>query len=68
MKVEIDDERCRGHGVCWGLCPEVFDLLDDGYAVVLTPEVPPEFEDVVRDAVRQCPEKAISIEAVSSDE
>jgi ferredoxin len=61
MKVSIDDDQCKGHGVCWGLCPQVFDLLDDGYAVVLVDEVPPELEDVVGDAVRRCPEHAISI-------
>ncbi|MGZ4703684.1 MAG: ferredoxin [Acidimicrobiales bacterium] len=60
MKVEIDTDRCRGHGVCWSLCPEVFDLTDDGYATVLVAEVPAEFEAVVREAVTHCPERAIS--------
>lgn len=60
MRVEVDADRCRGHGVCWGLCPEVFELTDDGYAVVLVDEVPAEHEAVVLDAVRQCPERAIS--------
>lgn len=61
MKVAIDDDRCRGHGVCWSLCPQVFDLTDDGYAVVLVTEVPLEHEPVVRDAVRHCPEHAITV-------
>ncbi len=60
MKVEIDTDRCRGHGVCWSLCPQVFDLLDDGYATVLVDEVPAEHEAAVRDAVQHCPERAIS--------
>lgn len=60
MKVTVDADRCRGHAVCWGLCPEVFTLTDDGYAVVREPEVPAEFEDAVRAAVRQCPEHAIT--------
>ena len=63
MKVEIDDDRCRGHGVCWSLCPQVFDLTDDGYAVVLVAEVPAEHERVVEDAVSHCPEHAISTSA-----
>jgi ferredoxin len=60
VKVAVDADRCRGHGVCWSLCPEVFTLNDDGYSVVEEPEVPPEFEDAVRAAVKQCPERAIT--------
>ena len=62
MRVTVDDDRCRGHGVCWSLCPQVFTLLDDGYAVVDVDEVPEELEDVVRQAVTQCPERAIAIQ------
>ena len=61
MKVHVDPAICAGFGVCLGLCPEVFELHDDGYAIVLVGEVPPEFEDVVRTAVSQCPSGAISI-------
>ena len=32
MKVWVDDQRCRGHGVCVTLCEEVFNLTD-GQAV-----------------------------------
>lgn len=60
MHVTVDTDRCRGHGVCWGLCPDVFDITD-GYAVVLVDEVPAALQDAVRTAVEQCPERAISI-------
>jgi ferredoxin len=60
MKVSVDAERCRGHGICWTHSREVFELTDDGYAVVLLPEPPPEHEDAVRKAVAQCPERAIT--------
>jgi ferredoxin len=60
MRVTVDSDRCRGHGVCWALCPQVFDLTDDGYSVVLVDDVPAEHEDAVRAAVLQCPERAIS--------
>ena len=40
MKVHLDAGICAGFGVCLGLCPEVFELHDDGYAVVLVSEVP----------------------------
>lgn len=61
MRVEVDDDRCGGHGTCCTLCPEVFTLNDDGYAEVLDPEVPAAFEVAVREAVRTCPAQAISI-------
>jgi ferredoxin len=60
MRVTVDTDRCRGHGVCWSLCPQVFELTDDGYSVVLVDEVPVELEDAARAAVLQCPEHAIS--------
>ncbi|MBK3565104.1 MULTISPECIES: ferredoxin [unclassified Streptomyces] len=61
MKAVIDTDRCRGHGICWSICPEVFDLTDDGYAEVLTPEVPTEYEAQVREATSSCPERAITV-------
>jgi ferredoxin len=61
MKVRVDREICAGFGVCLGLSPEVFELHEDGYAIVLVGEVPLEYEDAVRTAVSQCPSNAISL-------
>lgn len=61
MKVRVDSNVCAGFGVCVGLSPEMFELHEDGYAVVLVSEVKPELEDVARQAVNQCPAQAISI-------
>ena len=60
MKVSVDDQRCRGHGVCTTLCPEVFTLTDDGYAVVENPDVPTGLEAAAQEAIECCPEQAIS--------
>ncbi len=60
MKVTVDDQRCRGHGMCLTLCPEVFDLTDDGYAVADPEEVPAGLEGAAREAIENCPEQAIS--------
>lgn len=62
MRAHIDDERCKGHGVCCALCPEVFELTDGGYARVLQPEVPAEHHDAVHAAATQCPEGAITLQ------
>ncbi len=61
MKVRVDRDVCAGFGVCLGLCPEVFELHEDGYATVMVGVVPPEHEEAVRAAVSQCPANAISL-------
>lgn len=61
MKVRVDPEICAGFGICVGISPEVFELTDDGYAMVLVGEVPPALEDLVRRAADQCPSRAISV-------
>lgn len=61
MKVCVDASICAGFGVCLGLSPEVFELHEDGYALVRIAEPPKELEGVVRQAANQCPSGAISI-------
>ena len=59
MKVKVDEDRCAGHGMCLTLCPEVFDLTDDGWAVAVDEEVPEAAEPGARAAIENCPERAI---------
>ena len=66
MKVSINTDICAGFGICLGIAPEVFELHEDGYAVVLVSVVPPELEDMVRRAASQCPSQAIAISDDSS--
>jgi ferredoxin len=61
MKIDVDWGLCESNGVCMGIIPEVFQLDDEDMLHVLQPEVTPENEEQVRDAVRQCPRQAISI-------
>ncbi len=61
MKVQVNSEICAGFGICLGIAPEVFELHEDGYAIVLVSEVKPEDEDTMRRAASQCPAQAISI-------
>jgi len=61
VKVSVDEDRCAGHGVCVGLCPEVFDLTTEGYAIAIVTDVPASFETVVRQASEQCPTSAILV-------
>ncbi|SHN39952.1 ferredoxin [Cryptosporangium aurantiacum] len=59
MKVSIDTAKCAGHARCNALAPEVYDLDDDGYALPLDGEIPPELEEKARDGAESCPERAI---------
>jgi ferredoxin len=62
MRIEVDWDLCESNGVCMGVIPEVFQLEDNDMLTLLQTEVTPENEALVREAVRQCPRQAISIE------
>jgi ferredoxin len=61
MRIEVDWDLCESNGVCMGIIPEVFQLGEDDMLTVLQPEVTPENEALVLEAVRQCPRQAISL-------
>jgi ferredoxin len=60
MRVVVDADVCQGHARCWEICPDVFDLDDEGHAFVKVDEVPAGLEPVVLEAVANCPERAIT--------
>ena len=60
MRVELDSERCQGHGQCVMAAPEMFRFDDQGFAVLTTNDVPAELETAVRNAEVRCPERAIT--------
>ncbi len=62
MKVHVDPERCQGHTLCSMTAPKMFELDDiDGHSSPVSEEVPADQEASVAEAVRSCPEQAISI-------
>jgi ferredoxin len=61
LDVSVDRGRCCGYAVCVGMCPEVFDLDDDGLAHVVIDPVPIKFEDAIKHAEASCPEAAITV-------
>lgn len=63
MKVKVDQALCQGHTLCAMKAPDVFELDDvDGHSSPVSPEVPAGLEPGVINAVRSCPERAISVE------
>lgn len=61
MKVAVDAGKCQGHARCNLIAPELFDLDEGGYAVVIESDVAPEHEAAARNAAVNCPEGAIEI-------
>ena len=62
MKVQIDPERCQGHGRCYDLAPSLFGDDEEGYGQVLgVGTVSPDQEREARLAVVNCPEHAIEV-------
>jgi ferredoxin len=62
MKATVDADACTGCGLCIDACPEVFEMGDEGVAVVKVTEVSPDDEDSCKEAADGCPVEAIQIE------
>ena len=62
MKVNVDFDLCASTGGCMQICPEVFEVRNDGYLYVLQEAPPPELHDRVRQAAELCPTAAIELE------
>ncbi|GAA0818893.1 ferredoxin [Streptosporangium amethystogenes subsp. fukuiense] len=62
MRVQINSEKCQGHGRCYDLAPTLFTEDEEGYGQVIADgAVPQGDEHVAHLAVSNCPERAIDI-------
>jgi ferredoxin len=59
LQIKIDREACMGSGNCSFWAPDVFDLDDDGVAIVLDPDAAPEEKILL--AAQGCPTQAICV-------
>lgn len=62
MRVRVEHDLCTGDGICEEVCPEIFEVREDGLAYVKDEDVPEDLEDAVKEAAEQCPSEAIIIE------
>ncbi len=61
MKISVDLDSCVGSGSCANVCPEVFELGDDGYLRVLQESPDEALRPAVGDAAELCPTGAITV-------
>jgi ferredoxin len=62
-RISIDRSLCSGFGVCESLAPDVFELGEDGIALLRTGMSE---DEAVREACDSCPVGAISIARVEA--
>ena len=62
MRVIVDLDVCRGHGLCVDAAPSVFRLNDEGLCEVLIESPAERLRSQVSDAVERCPVAAITLE------
>jgi ferredoxin len=65
LKVDIDRNRCAGHGRCYVFAPDIFAPDDEGFSVAVAPLPGAQHRDAVLKALRNCPEQAVIVEEVS---
>lgn len=57
--VKVDQKECIGCGACTVICPDVFELGDDGKSHVKDPKGAS--EDKIKEAADACPVDAINL-------
>lgn len=62
MIAKVIRERCIGCGACAGVCPRVFEMDDEGLAIVIATPVPEDEEVSAQEAADGCPVEAITLE------
>jgi ferredoxin len=59
MRVEVDLDKCTGHGICESIAEDVFEVQDDGTVRIQENDRPE--ADRVQQAVTQCPAAALRL-------
>ena len=61
MRVEVDLDRCTGHGICESIAGDVFEVQDDGTVRIDEDERPDSDRKRMQQAVTQCPAAALRL-------
>ena len=61
MRVEVDLDRCTGHGICESIAEDVFEVQDDGTVRIEGDERPESDRGRMQQAVTQCPAAALRL-------
>ena len=59
MRLEVDVDKCTGHGICESIADDVFEVQDDGLLIIDHDKVAMSDRDRLQQAVIQCPAAAL---------
>ena len=62
MRIKCDFDLCESNAVCVGMAPDVFELDDNDYLVILEEDVSDDRVEEMRQVVASCPRSALSID------
>ncbi len=61
MRVEVDLDKCTGHGICESIAEDVFEVQDDGTVHIDDSQRPESDRERMQQAVTQCPAAALRL-------
>jgi ferredoxin len=61
MRVEVDLDKCTGHGICESIAEDVFEVQDDGTVHIDDADRPASDRERMQQAVTQCPAAALRL-------
>jgi ferredoxin len=60
-RIDLDELRCEGHGLCESVAPDIYRLDDEGELEILLEVVPEELKARAEAGARVCPVAALRI-------
>jgi ferredoxin len=61
MRLEVDVDKCTGHGICESIADDVFEVQDDGLLIIDHDKAAKSDRDRLRQAVIQGPAAALQL-------
>ena len=61
LRAIVDRGKCCGYTLCAEICPEVYELDDQGFATTDGQPISPDLQARAREGAAACPERAITI-------
>ena len=61
MRLEVDVDKCTGHGICESIADDVFEVQDDGQLSIDHDKAATSDRDRLQQAVIQCPAAALRL-------